>query len=70
MSPQDVASAVRSEGSLVAAVERLRGPGRTLERFEPGTVADEDSPLAENELVDPERAPQRVGQRIRRLMPR
>jgi hypothetical protein len=51
-------------------VERLRGPGRTLERFEPGTVADEDSPLAENELVDPERAPQRVGQRIRRLMPR
>lgn len=70
VSPDDVASAVRSEGSLVAAVERLRGPGRTLALFEPGTVADEDSPLAENELVDPERAPQRIGRRIRQLMPR
>ncbi|MEU2013936.1 phospholipase D-like domain-containing protein, partial [Nocardia sp. NPDC019302] len=43
--------------SLLRTVERLRGNGRTLVRFEPGTVEDEDSPLAENELMDPERTP-------------
>ncbi|QIS03362.1 phospholipase [Nocardia brasiliensis] len=43
--------------SLLRTVEALRGPGRTLVRFEPETVAHEDSPLAENELMDPERTP-------------
>ncbi|MFD3592958.1 phospholipase D-like domain-containing protein [Nocardia sp. NPDC058640] len=43
--------------SLVRTVEALRGEGRTLVRFEPDTVANEDSPLAENELMDPERTP-------------
>lgn len=44
-------------GSLLRTVESLRAPGRTLVRFEPDTVADEDSALAENELMDPERTP-------------
>ncbi|WP_067564073.1 phospholipase D-like domain-containing protein [Nocardia acidivorans] len=43
--------------SLLHTVEALRGGGRTLLRFEPETVANEDSPLAENELMDPERTP-------------
>ncbi|MEV0431681.1 phospholipase D-like domain-containing protein [Nocardia sp. NPDC050413] len=46
--------------SLVRTVEALRGEGRTLIRFEPETVADEDSPLAESELMDPERPPARL----------
>ncbi|MGW5454315.1 phospholipase D-like domain-containing protein [Nocardia sp. NPDC003979] len=46
--------------SLVRTVEALRGEGRTLIRFEPETVADEDSPLAESELMDPERTPARL----------
>ena len=43
-------------GSLVATIEALRGKGKTLMRFDASTVADEDSPLAENDLVDPETA--------------
>jgi phosphatidylserine/phosphatidylglycerophosphate/cardiolipin synthase-like enzyme len=46
--------------SLVRTVEALRGDGRTLKRFEPATVENEDSPLAENELMDPERTPTRL----------
>ncbi|MFJ2668346.1 phospholipase D-like domain-containing protein [Nocardia fluminea] len=46
--------------SLVRTVEALRGEGRTLRRFEPATVENEDSPLAENELMDPERTPSRL----------
>ncbi|MEV6066332.1 phospholipase D-like domain-containing protein [Nocardia sp. NPDC052001] len=50
--------------SLLRTVEALRGPGRTLKRFEPETVEDEDSPLAENELMDPERTPPSLWDRI------
>ncbi|MEV6657493.1 phospholipase D-like domain-containing protein [Nocardia fluminea] len=46
--------------SLVRTVEALRGEGRTLRRFEPATVENEASPLAENELMDPERTPTRL----------
>ena len=46
--------------SLVRTVEALRGEGRTLVRFDPDTVANEDSVLAENELMDPERTPTRL----------
>ncbi|MGW0323565.1 phospholipase D-like domain-containing protein [Nocardia sp. NPDC003183] len=46
--------------SLVRTVEALRGDGRTLQRFEPATVENEDSPLAENDLMDPERTPTRL----------
>ncbi|MFD4367111.1 phospholipase D-like domain-containing protein [Rhodococcus sp. NPDC058521] len=52
--------------SLLSTVERLRSTGKTLERFEPDTVADEDSPLAENELMDPERTPPTLLERLRR----
>ncbi|WP_067814690.1 phospholipase D-like domain-containing protein [Nocardia inohanensis] len=59
----DVAPAAFDEtlsatGSLLETVEALRKPGRSLVRFDPETVEDEDSPLAENELIDPRRTPQ------------
>ncbi|MFC9760798.1 phospholipase D-like domain-containing protein [Rhodococcus jostii] len=52
--------------SFVGTVEALRGGGRTLEKFEPETVEDEDSPLAENELMDPERTPPSLWERTSR----
>ncbi|AZG48071.1 phospholipase D-like domain-containing protein [Gordonia insulae] len=42
--------------SLIGAIDHLRGEGKTLERFDAGTIADEESPLAENDLMDPESA--------------
>lgn len=42
--------------SLIAAIDELRGEGKTLEEFEASTVEDEESPLAENDLMDPETA--------------
>jgi phosphatidylserine/phosphatidylglycerophosphate/cardiolipin synthase-like enzyme len=51
-------------GSLVKTVEALRGPGRTLKPFEPTEVAEDESALAENELLDPERPPASLKERI------
>lgn len=51
--------AVAQENSLVGAVDRLTGPGRTLEAFDHETIDGEESVIAENELVDPEDA--RIG---------
>ncbi|MEE2058730.1 phospholipase D-like domain-containing protein [Rhodococcus artemisiae] len=62
--------AVDDEGSFLAAIERLRGSGRSLRPFEPGTVGKEDSPLAENALMDPERAPMSAARRIRQVLTR
>ncbi len=55
-------------GSLLAAVERFRGPGRSLRPFEPATVDGEDSVLAESSLADPERAPSSLGRRLQRVL--
>ncbi|HET7301093.1 MAG TPA: phospholipase D-like domain-containing protein, partial [Oleiagrimonas sp.] len=41
-------------GSLHSTIEALRGDGRSLRAFDPECIADDDSPLAENELLDPE----------------
>ncbi|MGW5140581.1 phospholipase D-like domain-containing protein [Nocardia beijingensis] len=56
----DFDAAFAETSSLLRTVETLRGNGRTLVRFEPATVEGEDSPLAENELMDPERTPPSV----------
>ncbi|MEO7296920.1 MAG: phospholipase D-like domain-containing protein, partial [Candidatus Limnocylindria bacterium] len=45
-----------ASGSVLKTIESLRGLGRTLKPFEPSEVADDDSVLAENELLDPEQA--------------
>jgi phospholipase D1/2 len=58
--PEAVAAAIESRsGSLVAAIESLRGPGRTLVPFEPPDFGAVGGALAENELLDPERAARR-----------
>lgn len=53
-------------GSLLAVIEKLRGSGRTLKPFEQVSMTDGDTPLAENELLDPEQAASGFGTRLRR----
>jgi phospholipase D1/2 len=61
---------VQEGGSFLWAVERLRGQGKTLRRFTSRTVADEDSPLAENDLMDPDHVPRSLTRSMRRLAAR
>ena len=41
-------------GSLIAAIERLRGPGKTLKPYETPDLSSVEQWLAENEALDPE----------------
>ncbi|WP_129977272.1 phospholipase D-like domain-containing protein [Rhodococcus sp. Q1] len=68
--PKVIAEATEEGGSFISTIERLRGPGRSLRPFEPGTVSDEDSVLAESALADPERASGSLGRRIERFFAR
>lgn len=64
--PEQVAATVRStSGSLIATIEALRKDGRTLQPFEPPDYGGLGEALAENDLLDPERAAPRLP-RLRR----
>ncbi|RBY90230.1 phospholipase [Blastococcus sp. TBT05-19] len=59
-SPDDVAAAIADTGSLVQGIERLRRPtGRSLVPFEPPELGPADRALAESEVMDPEKTPNR-----------
>lgn len=62
--PAALDAAIRRTGSLLGAMRALAGPGRSLRRFDPGDVADDDSALAENELLDPEQRSLGTWQRL------
>ena len=51
-------------GSLLQTIEALRGQGRSLKPFERAEVAEDESVLAENELLDPEGRPPSLTARI------
>jgi phosphatidylserine/phosphatidylglycerophosphate/cardiolipin synthase-like enzyme len=58
--PDDVAAAIADTGSLVQGIERLRRPtGRSLVPFEPPELGPVDEAIAESEIMDPERTPNR-----------
>ncbi|WP_083878167.1 phospholipase D-like domain-containing protein [Blastococcus saxobsidens] len=58
--PDDVAAAIADTGSLVQGIERLRRPaGRSLVPFEPPELGPADRVLAETEVMDPEKTPNR-----------
>jgi phosphatidylserine/phosphatidylglycerophosphate/cardiolipin synthase-like enzyme len=57
-------------GSFLRAVESLRGEGRTLQEFTRRTVAGEASPLAENDLMDPDGVPRSLAQSVQRWITR
>ena len=50
--------------SLLRTLDALSGRQKTLKRLLPSDVVGEDSALAENELMDPERPPLRLGERL------
>ena len=69
VTPEVFASAMNgASGSLVKTVEALRGPGRTLKALQPADVAADESLLAENELLDPERPPPNLRERFSRSL--
>ena len=45
---------VDAEGSLIAAIEALRGEGRSLRPYQVPALNDVEKWLADNELLDPE----------------
>jgi phosphatidylserine/phosphatidylglycerophosphate/cardiolipin synthase-like enzyme len=68
--PEEVAAGVADAGSLVQAIERLRRPdGRSLVRFEPPDLGPVDLALADSELLDAEKTPNRW-RRVRRFFGR
>ena len=61
-SVDEVRKQITGKRGLIAAIEALRGTGRTLVPYKPDEPANFEEGLAENDLLDPERPP--------RLMPR
>jgi len=53
-SVDEIREQVASKGGLIAAIDALRGTGRTLLVYEPDEPADFEEGLAENDLLDPE----------------
>ena len=58
VAPERVAQAMKESGSLIAAIERLRGAGRSLVPFEPPEFTDAAEAVAKSEVADPESAEQ------------
>jgi len=54
--PEEVASEEQARGSMVGAIEALRGPGKTLELLENEDLGEVEDFIADNELLDPKRA--------------
>jgi phosphatidylserine/phosphatidylglycerophosphate/cardiolipin synthase-like enzyme len=65
--PEEIAAAVAETGSLVRTIERLMRPtGRSFVEFEPPDLGPIDLKLADSELLDPEKTPNRW-RRVRRF---
>ncbi|SFR85507.1 phospholipase D-like domain-containing protein [Sphingomonas jatrophae] len=54
VSPEAIAETVARTGSLIATVEALRGPGRSLRPFEQPDLSAVEKWLADHEVLDPE----------------
>ncbi|KIU29150.1 phospholipase D [Sphingomonas melonis] len=54
VSPATVAATIAETGSLIATIERLRGPGRSLRPYEVPDLDGVQEWLADNEILDPE----------------
>lgn len=53
---------VLRRGSFLAAIDALRGTGRSLRKFTETMVAADESPFAENDLMDPDHVPPSMAQ--------
>jgi phosphatidylserine/phosphatidylglycerophosphate/cardiolipin synthase-like enzyme len=54
VSPEAVEQAIDSHGSLIDAIEAMRGPGRSLRPYEVPDLSAVETWLADNEVLDPE----------------
>ena len=54
LAPASVRERVEAEGSLIAAIEALRGAGRSLRPYEVPLLNDVEIWLADNEVLDPD----------------
>ena len=54
VAPEAVRGATAQHGSLIGAIEALRGDGRSLRPLEMAELSDVEKWLADNELLDPE----------------
>ncbi len=50
----EVAAAIEAKGSLISAIEALRGDGRSLRPYEVPDLQDVEKWLADNQVLDPE----------------
>ncbi|PYE17896.1 phosphatidylserine/phosphatidylglycerophosphate/cardiolipin synthase-like enzyme [Williamsia limnetica] len=66
--PDEFQRTLDDTSSLIAAVEKHSGDGKTLVEFDHDVIDGEDSPLAENELMDPETAHTTMLQRTYRVI--
>ena len=57
-----------ADGTFLQAIEMFRGKGRTLRLLTADEVADEETPFAENELMDPYRVPRSLAWSARRFL--
>jgi phosphatidylserine/phosphatidylglycerophosphate/cardiolipin synthase-like enzyme len=51
---EEVSAAIADGGSMIAAIERLRGRGKTLRPYEVPDLSTVEAWLADNEVLDPE----------------
>jgi phosphatidylserine/phosphatidylglycerophosphate/cardiolipin synthase-like enzyme len=68
VSVDEFETAIRRHGSFLGAIESLRGQGRTLRQFTESTVDGEASPLAENDLMDPDHVPRSLTRSVQRWL--
>ncbi|HKV22230.1 MAG TPA: phospholipase D-like domain-containing protein, partial [Mycobacterium sp.] len=68
VSVDELELAVQRASSVRAAVEELSGDGRTLRPFTEQAIAGEDSPLAENDLMDPDHVPPSLSRTVQRFI--
>ena len=52
--PEEVARRIAETGSVIAAIEAMRGQGRTLQPYETPDIGAVEAWLADNEVLDPE----------------
>jgi phosphatidylserine/phosphatidylglycerophosphate/cardiolipin synthase-like enzyme len=68
VSREEFERAVLDHGSVLEAIETLRGEGKTLCRFTDQTVAGEASLLAENDFMDPDHVPRSLTRSLQRFI--
>ncbi len=68
VSIDELESATLECGSLLKAVDALAGEGKSLRPFTEQTVSGEASPLAENDLMDPDHVPRSLTRTVQRFI--